>query len=246
MEYDAYKEMIELQEQHWWFVGRRHIIGSFANKYLPNSFGKVLEVGCGVGGNVNVLGGFGEYLGLDIHAPAIEYCKKSFPGSTFLNSSIEETFQTLITEKFTSIFMLDVLEHLDKDTESLAVVGQLLAEKGKVLITVPAFQFLWSSHDDFVHHKRRYTKKSLTKSINDAGLTIDYVGYFNSFLFPLAIVQRFTYKIFSITSKSHIKLPPKLLNMVMQHIFSFESRILDKVPFPVGLSIFAVCHKEES
>lgn len=246
MESNAYEEMIELQEQHWWFVGRRDIIRFFAEKYLPSPGGKVLEVGCGVGGNVNILRKFGDYVGLDMHSPAIEYCKRSFPGDLFLNSSIEEIPKALYLEKYNSIFMLDVLEHLDDDSQSLAIVGQLLAEKGKILIAVPAFQLLWSSHDEFVHHKRRYTRKSLTKTINDAGLTIEYLSYFNTFLFPLAIAQRFILKLLNIAPKSHLKLPNKNLNNILQNIFSFESRILDKISLPLGLSIFVVCRKEES
>lgn len=245
MQSDAYDEMIALQGTHWWFVARRRIIRMVAAKYLPVGTGKVLEVGCGVGGNVVVLSKFGKYVGLDIHAPAIEYCIKSHPGKMFINSSIEDIQKVKEIEKYNSIFILDVLEHLDRDVESLRRLGKLLDDGGKFLITVPAFQFLWSTHDEFVHHKRRYTKKNLINTLHSAGLEIERISYFNTFLFPLAFIQRTMLKLLNRTSKTHLNQPPKFANAILQFIFSLEVPVLRKLSLPVGLSLFAVCHKKE-
>ncbi len=245
MESEAYSEMIRLQEQHWWFVARREVIQSFIKLQMPDSSkANVLEIGCGVGGNVELLGTSGSYLGIDMHKPAIDYCSEKFPQFSFKCARIEDIPQEFNSNKFDSIYILDVLEHLDNEVEILKSASSYLNESGKILVTVPAFQFLWSPHDDFVHHVRRYTKNSLSKILEESGYTVERISYFNSLLFPLALIQRLGMRFLNKKLSSHLSTPPKPVNWLFQAIFSQEASILKFTNMPVGLSIIAVVKKE--
>jgi SAM-dependent methyltransferase len=247
MDNDAYKEMIALQEQHWWFVGRQKVIKSFLSMEKLSELGsEVLEVGCGVGGNVNLLSSTTSYLGIDMHLPAVDYCKEKYPQQSFRCSRIEDLPSEVKVRNFDSIYFLDVLEHLDQDVLVLRESSNFLKHGGKVLITVPAFNFLWSPHDEFVHHVRRYTKSSLGKSLEEAGYNIERMTYFNFILFPLAMIQRVGMKLAKKKLNRHISTPPYLVNWIFEKVFSFEAVLLKYVDFPVGLSIIAVVTKKQT
>jgi len=244
MDAEAYSEMIELQEKHWWFVARRIVIKSFIELEMPDSSkANVLEIGCGVGGNVELLGKSGNYLGIDMHGPAIAYCSEKFPQFNFKCARIEDIPQEFNSNKFDSIYILDVLEHLDNGVEILKTTRNYLNENGKILVTVPAFQFLWSPHDDFVHHVRRYTKKSLRKTLEESGYSVERLSYFNSLLFPLALIQRLGMRFLNKKLSSHLSTPPGIVNWLFQVVFSQEAWILRFIDMPVGLSIIAVVKK---
>jgi len=245
MDTEAYEEMIELQEKHWWFVARRDVIQSLIKLEMPHSpTTKVLEIGCGVGGNIELLGRSGNYLGIDMHLPAIEYCSGKFPQFEFRCSRIEEIPKDSYPHNFDSIYILDVLEHIDNEVEILNEARNYLTDDGKILVTVPAYQFLWSPHDDFVHHVRRYTNKSLRKVLEEAGYKVERLSYFNSILFPLALIQRLGSKLLKKKLSTHLSTPPKIINWLFREIFSHEAGILKYTNLPLGLSILAVVTKK--
>ena len=244
MDSEAYEEMISLQEQHWWFVARRKIVQSFLKKHMSNKFeANVLEIGCGVGGNVELLGTAGRYLGIDMHMPAIEYCSQKFPKFDFICSRVEDISNELYANKFDSIFILDVLEHIHDEKVILAAARSYLKIEGKILVTVPAYQFLWAPHDDFVHHVRRYTKRRLRKVLEESGYKVERISYFNTLLLLPAIIQRLTTKLLNRKLSTHLTTPPRPINWIFKEIFSQETRILKHLNSPAGLSIIAVVTK---
>jgi len=241
MDAEAYKEMIELQEEHWWFVARRDVIKSFIKMQMPQgSTGKVLEIGCGVGGNVGLLSQSGQYRGIDMHKPAIDYCSEKYPQFEFQCTRIEDIPQEFSSNKFDSIYLLDVLEHIDDQVAILKSTQNYLNQSGKILVTVPAFEFLWSPHDEFVHHVRRYTKVGLKKILEDAGYKVERISYFNSILFPLALIQRLGMRLLNRKLNTHLSTPPTIVNWLFKVIFTQEAWILKHTNLPAGLSIIAV------
>ena len=241
MDGKAYKEMIELQEKHWWFVARRDVIQSFMKLHMnESSTSKVLEIGCGVGGNVGLLSQSGNYLGIDMHRPAIDYCSEKFPHSNFQCTRVEDIPHEFSSNKFDSIYFLDVLEHIEDQNAILNSTQNYLTQSGKILLTVPAFEFLWSPHDDFVHHVRRYTKNGLIKTLEEAGYKVERISYFNSILFPLALIQRLGMKLLKKKLSAHLSTPPGVVNWLFKVIFTQEAWILKSTNLPVGLSIMAV------
>jgi SAM-dependent methyltransferase len=241
MDAEAYKEMIELQEEHWWFVARRDVIKSFIKmQMLQVSTDKVLEIGCGVGGNVALLSQSGHYRGIDMHKPAIDYCSEKYPQFEFQCTRVEDIPQEFNSNKFDSIYILDVLEHIDDQVAILNSAQNYLTQSGKILVTVPAFEFLWSPHDEFVHHVRRYTKAGLKRGLVDAGYKVDRISYFNSILFPLALTQRLGMRLLNRKLSTHLSTPPAMVNWLFKVIFTQEAWILKRTNLPVGLSIIAV------
>ena len=111
-----------------------------------------------------------------------------------------------------------------------------LKSGGHFLITVPAFQLLWSKHDENHHHKRRYTKREIVSLLNEAGFEVQFASYFNFFLFPLALVGR-------MLGQTGAGKPNALLNFLFEKIFSFEKNLLKFISLPIGLSIIAVAKK---
>jgi SAM-dependent methyltransferase len=246
MDGEAYKEMIELQEKHWWFVARRDVIQSFMKLQMnESSTSKVLEIGCGVGGNVGLLSQSRNYLGIDMHRPAIDYCSEKFPQFNFQCTRVEDIPQEFSSNKFDSIYILDVLEHIDDQLAILKSTQNYLTQNGRILLTVPAFEFLWSPHDDFVHHVRRYTKNSLKKTLEEAGYKVERISYFNSILFPLALIQRLGMRLMKKKLSTHLSTPPTVINWLFTVIFAQEAWILKHTNLPVGLSIIAVVSKKQ-
>jgi len=241
MDAEAYKEMIELQEEHWWFVARRDVIQSFIKIQMPQgSESKVLEIGCGVGGNIGLLSQSGHYRGIDMHKPAIDYCSEKYPQFEFQCTRVEDISQEFSSNKFDSIYVLDVLEHIDDQVAILKSAQNYLTQSGKILLTVPAFKFLWSPHDEFVHHVRRYTKAGLKKVLEDSGYKVERISYFNSILFPLALIQRLGMRVLNRKLNTHLSTPPTIVNWLLKVIFTQEAWILKRINLPVGLSIIAV------
>ena len=132
-----------------------------------------------------------------------------------------------------------MLEHVDDRAESLRSIAAKLAPGGKILVTVPAYQWMWSAHDLAHHHKLRYSKKGLRRDAEAAGLKVRKIGFFNSLLFPIAAAVRILGKLAGKTS-SDDNLPPRPLNAMFEKIFGLERHLIGRMPFPAGVSLFAL------
>jgi SAM-dependent methyltransferase len=133
----------------------------------------------------------------------------------------------------------DVIEHVKDDGAALASIATRLKPGGKLVITVPAHQWMWSAHDDLNHHERRYSKRELKRLVENSPLRLDRIGYFNSFLFPFAIAERIATKIRRKDS-ANLALPSPLLNRALEGVFAAERHFAGRLPLPPGLSLFAV------
>ncbi len=112
----------------------------------------------------------------------------------------------------------------------------------KILVTVPAFPFMWSKHDERHHHFRRYTRKGLAEAAHRAGLRVSYSSYFNTFLFPLALLARGVKRLTGSEAPDD-RLPPPWINAVLKRVFGFERHLLGHLRLPFGLSLAAVLEK---
>ncbi|HEU0135466.1 MAG TPA: SAM-dependent methyltransferase, partial [Allosphingosinicella sp.] len=129
--------------------------------------------------------------------------------------------------------------HVEEDREALESIALRLKPGGRILIAVPAHPWMWSAHDVVNHHKRRYTRKTLSAVVAEAGLKLEMMSWFNSLLFPLAAAARMAGKVRR-KEDSDDKLPPKPLNALFQGIFALERYAIGRLPFPPGVSLVAI------
>ncbi len=163
-----YQDLFELEDSHWWHIAKRNMCVALIDRYIKFRNLKILEIGCGTGRNIQELVQFGNVWGIDSSAHAISFCRKR--GLKNVSLGISEKINHM-DRKFDLVTMLDVLEHTE-DTKTVKEVKRVLKSRGYFLITVPAFMWLWSKWDEVLHHKRRYTKASLSNILKGNGFEI--------------------------------------------------------------------------
>jgi 2-polyprenyl-3-methyl-5-hydroxy-6-metoxy-1,4-benzoquinol methylase len=244
MEESIYDNFYRLEDKHWWFQGRKEIVMKLIEKYYKTKKDSmVLDIGCGTGMMVKNLLKYGNVLAMDKDARAIEYAKSKAPEANFLLGYFPENYPE---GKFDLITAFDVMEHIDDDEKSFEVVTALLKPGGIFVATVPAYNFLWTAHDEVNFHKRRYSKKDLAEKIIKTGLVIRKISYYNSFLFVPGVTIKM-FKKFTPFNKTKIdlgnNLPPAFLNRILQEIFSLEKFYLSRFNLPFGISLIAIAQK---
>lgn len=238
MEEQLYRTFYEVEQKHWWFVARQRIVEDLIRRRIGLAPGSsVLDVGCGTGAILAMLSKQFEAYGTDTSPLAIELC-----GKRGLKNSFQCTLESFPHPdlRFNLITLLDVIEHIDDDLTVLQQARDYLKPGGSVLLTVPAYQWLWSRHDDLNHHKRRYTKAGFAEVLDRAGLKPTLLSYYNTLLFPAALVGRIVQKASGSTNDTTLTIPPSLLNSLLTTLFSFERHLLDMAPLPFGLSLIAI------
>lgn len=244
---DAYVEMARTQATHWWFVARREILRSQISRLNLPPQADILEIGSGTGANLDLLAGFGKVVGLEMRAEAIALAQLRHSGSaqniSMRQGTCPEDLATL-SEKFDLICLFDVLEHIEQDSESLAKLALLLKPGGTLMLTVPAYQWMWGPHDVHLHHKRRYNKRSLSDRCAYAGLSISRMSHFNTVLFPLAVVGRMLEKVTG-RNTSAAETPPAPVNALFRALFALERHILTRMRLPFGLSLLLLARPHQ-
>ncbi len=242
MDRQVYTQMAAVEDTHWWFVARRSIIKEILSTFvsIPKD-AKILEAGCGTGGNLSLLAGFGEVSAFEPDTEARKFA--GLKGNYDIRAGHLPNEIPFGTGRFDLVAAFDVLEHLEDDKISLQALWQQLRPGGWIFLTVPAFQFLWSNHDELHHHKRRYNKTHLQGVINAAGFLPSFVSYFNTLLFPVAFVCRFTKKILKIQHAHEDRMPPFVINIILRCAFSVERIFIGHTHFPFGLSLMMVAQK---
>ena len=158
MEKEAYKIMDDREEIHWWYLGRREILRKVIKKYLKNNM-NILDIGCGTGRNLALLQSFGKVKGIEYDESSVIKAQKKFPNIEIKKGELPNKLNLNKDEIFDLITLFDVLEHIEDDRKSLEILYEYLSENGKLILTVPAFDFLWTKSDEVQFHKRRYRKK---------------------------------------------------------------------------------------
>ncbi|MEH6476289.1 MAG: class I SAM-dependent methyltransferase [Sneathiella sp.] len=238
MDRAVFERMVASEEDHWWFAARRDLIRAILTRCIAlPAAPRILEAGCGTGGNLDLLREFGEVEAFEIDQIARDIAiGKSGLSIAFGALPEEIPFRDKL---YDIIGLFDVLEHIEDDKASLAALGARLAPGGRMVLTVPAFPALWSRHDERHHHFRRYTRKSLEAVAKSASLQVVEDGYFNTALLPLAVTTRAINGLLGRDNADEVK-PSRLINAVLYKIFSAERHLIGRTRMPVGLSVFAV------
>ena len=238
MERSVYEAMAEHDERHWWYRARREVLAALIRRKvaLPKD-ARLLEIGCGTGHNLEMLGQFGSVDALEVDDVARSMAEKRL-GHKVLSAPLPE-LAGVADDRYDLVAALDVIEHIPNDKAALEGIARVLKPGGKLLATVPAHQWMWSAHDVVNHHQRRYSKAAFRQLIDQSPLRLESIGYFNSLLFPVALAERLASKV---TGKEDANLAPPVepLNQALERVFAVERRLIGRVPLPVGLSLFAV------
>jgi len=235
---EAYTEMFSIEDRHWWFVARRAILRKMLDRYCPADDGrKILEIGCGTGGNLGLLAEYGSVWAMELDDAAIGMARQR-GGWPIKKGSLPRDVP--FAEIFDLVCLLDVLEHIDDDRTSLKAVFDRLETNGTVLLTVPACKFLWSAHDRALHHKRRYRKAELIAKVVAAGFRVEYATYFNTFLFPIVAMVRTLHNWTGAKVDTDVVLPARGVNLVLRKIFAAEKSLLPHFSLPFGVSLLVV------
>ncbi len=239
MDPDYSRLYAQVEDEHWWFSARREIVRRvLSNLNLPANTA-LLDVGCGTGGNLSVLSEFGRLVGVEMDefareaARAREVCDVR-DGSLPDRLPFEAGTFDLVTA-------LDVIEHVEDDVAALAGIADVLKDAGLVLVTVPAYQALWSRHDEVNHHYRRYTRPRLEESLRRAGFEKLHISYFNTWLFPAIAAVRLASRAFpGTTAGDDLRMPAPAVNRILRAVFASEARVVASKTLPVGVSLLAV------
>lgn len=234
---------IQHEETHWWFTARKEILKNFIIKIIKKKNYalplQILNVGPAGGSTTIMLQSFGKVKSLEYDDDLFNYSKNERKLDIDKGSITDLPYQK---EIFDIACAFDVIEHVEDDKKAMAELKRVVKPGGIVLLTVPAFQFLWSRHDEVNYHFRRYTKKRINQIGKNAGLTIFYSSYFNFFLFLPIFAARMLGKFNSKQEKKsdfdEFKIN-KTSNKILHSIFKIEKKILFPFRFPFGVSVFS-------
>ena len=238
MERHVYDRMAELADIHWWYVARRKILADLIRREArPPAKSRILEIGCGTGHNLGMLAEFGAVDALEVDDAARAIAEERLGRNVALAPLPE--LKGVQRGAYDLIAALDVIEHIEDDSAALEAIAERLKPGGKLLMTVPAHQWMWSAHDTANHHKRRYSRKALKSLVAGSPLRLEKAGYFNSLLFPLAVAVRGFGKVTG-REDSDDRLPPRAINFLFEKLFGLERYAVGRLPLPPGLSLFAI------
>jgi 2-polyprenyl-3-methyl-5-hydroxy-6-metoxy-1,4-benzoquinol methylase len=243
LEKEIYSLQYKVEKDHWWFVARLRILLRYLDVKMPASSSvKLLDVGCGTGAVLEALAKRYDAHGIDSSPDAVAFCRER--GLANMKVGLLEDVSENCS--FDILTFFDVVEHVADDAGLLRNAYRILKPGGRILITVPAFPSLWSRHDEILHHQRRYTRAQLRSLVQGAGFHIHYLTFFNTLLFPAAVVKRFAAKLSGSSEANDLQIPGGSVNGALRTIFAAERFALPNVSLPFGLSLLCWGEKRSS
>ena len=244
MDQQIYTLHRENEKEHWWYKGRRKIISLLVKEFIVKKKKiKILDFGAGSGTNTIMLSKYGDVYVYEKDKKSQEYLKKKFDkiNNIFVLERINKN------DLFDFIVATDVIEHINDDETVIKILFNALKKDGNILLTVPAYNFLYNERDKLIGHFRRYNNKML-KNLTKEYFKIIKLSYYNFFLFPLSLILFVMIKIIKIKSfiTSAEKTPNSILNNFLYRIFSSERFFLKYINFPFGNSIVFFARKNNN
>jgi SAM-dependent methyltransferase len=240
MERDYELQTHRAEDRHWWYRGRREVLERVIDGLALPASARILDAGCGSGRNMVELARRGTVAGVELSDTSVSVARERAAGEVVLGSVLEMPFADA---SFDLAVCLDVIEHLEDDGAALGELRRVVAPGGSLLVTVPAYQWLWSGHDEVNHHHRRYTDGSLKRVAEQAGWEQVRSTHFNSLLLPVAILLRVLDRFSRKTTESSLDLwvPPEPLNWLLERPLLLEADLIGRGGrIPAGLSLLAV------
>lgn len=242
MDTGEYIQLFTHENTYWWFVSKRLFIRTFLSSFPKNERSRILDAGCGTGGNIALLRQYGHVSAVDASPAAVTFCKKNgFP--FVIKASVEKLH--FPKKSFDLVALFDVLYHknIKNDVKTLRYLHTFLKPGGYLLMTDCAFQRFYSTHDVSNHARTRYSLPELTQKLRGSGFTVIRSSYIFCFTFPAFILSRLLKKADTIgVSRSEYDVHP-LVNAFLIIIERIENRLLRYVNFPFGSSVIILARK---
>jgi 2-polyprenyl-3-methyl-5-hydroxy-6-metoxy-1,4-benzoquinol methylase len=240
MRKEGYEEIYDFERTHWWFKTRRTLFLSQVTRAVDELKGgraRILDFGCGTGFNFRFLKEHGDVTGADLYVDRIREYQKDEYELIDLQQDLDPHYG-----QFDIVTALDVIEHAEDDLSVLNDVWRLLSESGQLIITVPAYQWLWSGEDIISEHQRRYTIPMLRELISQTEFRIQFISHFNLSILPGMAFVIFAKKILMPeTAKQEGNVGPvnPLLNGILSGITNLENSLVgsQRIRLPAGPSI---------
>jgi SAM-dependent methyltransferase len=232
----TYPILYEVEQSHWWHVGRRRIIAGLVEeicKGVKDRRPRILDVGCGTGANLLMLSKYGDAEGVDISEDALAFCRERGLEKVKHGAAEELPYED---GTFDLVTALDVVEHLDDDVASLREMRRVLRPGGRVLLFVPTFMFLWGLQDDVSNHRRRYRLPELHHVLERAGFEVERSTYANITFFAPILLIRQLMRLTGLKAETENNINVPALNGVFGWLLGTESTILRYVNLPFGVS----------
>jgi SAM-dependent methyltransferase len=235
-----YRELYELEDRHWWFRGRRAVIWALLSRAGPPASPRVLDAGCGTGRNLVDLARLGPAEGVDASEDAVEFCRRRG-----LEDVKRAELGALPFEdgRFDVVVATDVIEHIEDDAGALRELRRVARPGARLVVTVPAYSWLWSEHDVSMHHHRRYTLGSLGERLSAAGWEPTASSYFFSAILPAVAAVRLVRKLVPGRSRrSDLDLSPPAVGRALELVMRAEAWLIARgVRLPAGVSVGVAC-----
>ncbi len=245
MEAIEYKNMYEVEEDHFWFVGMRGITKVLLDKVMTKKDIDILDAGCGTGGNLIFLQKYGRVSGVDISEYAINCCQKR----GFQNVKVGSVDKLPFSDhSFDLVTVFDVIsDNGVKDPKGvLSEAYRVLKPQGSLLVRVAAYKWLWSVHDVKVGTGKRFSSPELNNLLTDCGFKPIRITYACTLLFPVALLRRLQGKFLPGTIKSSDIRPfPRAINYFFKLPFLLEAFLIKYINLPFGLSVVAIAKRKE-
>lgn len=237
MQTQEYQKLFQLEDKHWWFVSKRAFIKVIFEKLNLKLDSKILDIGCGTGRNLRLLGNYGQATGVDYSSLAVKYCHQRGLKSVQKASAEKLPFKK---NSFNLVTLFDVLYHqgIKSDLEVLKEVNRVLKPNEFILVTDCAHQWLFGPHDIAQHARQRYSKKELEVKLKKAGFKVIRSSYIFSSLFPIFILNRLINR-----HGSDVKPINQLVNRFLILIYRLEALVLRFINLPFGSSIIVLAQK---
>lgn len=240
MRNDLYGDMYETESHHFWHIAKREYVEMMIKKYTEKKVKNILDIGCGTGKNMEELSKIGTVFGVDSSSEALGFCKKR--GIVRLKKGFAEKIP-YESERFDVVTILDVLEHVN-DKGAVTEMERVLKKKGIVIITVPAFPWLWSRWDEILGHKKRYTKETLLTLFNEKKWEVKKISYIHSFLVVPTLIIRAIKTKQKKEYASDFQLMNPFINGILHSISLLEQMVVKRYDMPFGTSLLCVIQKK--
>ncbi len=238
-----FEKIFQFEGKHWWFAERRRLLRFLLERFVPDRNATVLDVGCGTGHHLLYLArlGYARARGIDLAPQAIAFCHRL--GLTNVQTA-DATRLPFPDAAVDAVLACDVVEHLADDRRALRELARVLKPGGVAIITVPAFHFLWSRHDEVLQHYRRYRMADVVQLVTGQPFTVAYWSYLFCAIFPAVVVYRWFARLLRLERTSDLEATAEPFNTLLTWVGSAEVATLRAIPrLPFGTSLAVVLRR---